>query len=354
MADSSNRIPDEMASFDLLIGTYTDARVPTPGDGLYAASCRDGVIGDVRLVVRTSNPSWLSFDAERAVAYCVNELVDGGALVAFDLTAGADAAPLGTAPTGGEPAHVVMTPDGRFAITADYTGGSVTTIAIDPDGRPGTSDRRLMSEWVAAPGGVSHPHFIGFDPMTGEVAVADLGLDLVLFFDLDADGLGTRPTRQLALPPGTGPRRLAFSADGERLFVLGELAATLSSFRRSGGEFEPETRISTLPGGYVGRRSAAELLSWDDGQVLYATNRGDDSLAIIDVSEGAPRLVSTVPAGVREPRAAAVTPDGHLLVAGQDDGRIVTFSLDDPYRPRPHAEAEVPAPVCLQVVGASG
>jgi len=342
-----------MATFDLLIGTYTDGRVPAPGDGVYAARCRDGVIGDIRLVVQTPNPSWLSFDAERAVAYCVSELVDGGALLAVSLAAGRGPEPLGTAPTGAEPAHVALTPDGRFAITADYTGGSVTTIAIGADGRLGRSDRRLMSELVAAPRGASHPHYIGFDPVTGEVAIADLGLDLVVFFELDADGLAARPSRQLAFPPGTGPRRLVFSADGERLCVLGELDATLWSFRRSRDLFEPETRISTLPDDYVGARSSAELLSWGDGQVLYATNRGDDSLAIIDLAQGAPRLVTTVRAEVRTPRGAAVTPDGHLLVAGQDDGRIVTFSLEDPYRPRPHTEAEVPAPVCVQVIGAS-
>jgi len=351
MATNSDAVPDKMASFDLLIGTYTDARVPAPGDGLYAARCRDGVIGDIRLVQRIPNPSWVTFDPEQSVAYCVSELADG-ALAAIGLTPGGGVTPLARVPTGAEPAHVALTPDRRFAITADYTGGSVTTVAIGSDGRLGRSDRRLMSELVAAARGASHPHFIGFDPVTGEVAVADLGLDVVLFFELDADGLGARPTRELALPPGTGPRRLTFSADGEHLFVLGELDATLTSFRRSRGEFAPETRMSTLPDRYVGPRSAAELLSWGDGQVLYATNRGDDSLAIIDVAQGAPRLVATVPAGVRTPRSAAVTPDGHLLVAGQDDGRIVTFSLDDPYRPRPHTEAEVPAPVCVQVIGA--
>src|SRR3954469_13300109 len=87
MATNSDAVPDKMASFDLLIGTYTDARVPAPGDGLYAARCRDGVIGDVRLLQRTPNPSWLTFDPERSVAYCVSELADG-ALAAAAVTPG--------------------------------------------------------------------------------------------------------------------------------------------------------------------------------------------------------------------------------------------------------------------------
>ena len=341
------------ASFDLLIGTYTDTGyASSPGDGLYAASCRDGVIGDIRLVAAVPNPSWLSYDAERAVAYCVSERAEG-AVIAVDLNPGHVGDVLGMAPTGAEPAHLVITPDRRFAITADYSGGSVTTIPIGPDGRLGaSSDRRFMSALVGESAAASHPHFIGFDPVTGEVAVCDLGLDRVFFFVLGSDGLETRPSRELTLPAGTGPRRLAFSPDGERLFVLGEPEATLSSFRRSDRGFVAESRISVLPDGYSGRRSAAELLMADDGRVAYATHRGDDTVSVIDVARGTPRLVGTVPAGVRTPRTAALTPDDQLLVAGQDDGRIVSFSIDDPYHPRPHTEALIPAPVCVQVVDA--
>jgi 6-phosphogluconolactonase len=89
--------------------------------------------------------------------------------------------------------------------------------------------------------------------------------------------------------------------------------------------------VSSLPAGFNGPRSGAEIAVDAGGRFLYASNRGHDSIATfsIDAEQGLLRLIGHVSTSGRTPRHFAIDPAGtHLFAANQDSSSIATFSID--------------------------
>ena len=121
--------------------------------------------------------------------------------------------------------------------------------------------------------------------------------------------------------------------------------------------FEAVQTISTLPDGFQGPNLGAEIKIAPSGRFVYASNRGDDSLAIyaVDQETGKLALVGHELSQGIGPRDFTIDPSGALLlVANQDTDTVVTFWID-PESGRLTATghvAKVPTPVCLQLYGA--
>jgi 6-phosphogluconolactonase len=126
---------------------------------------------------------------------------------------------------------------------------------------------------------------------------------------------------------------MAFGKDLRFAYVLGELAASVCVFRYdpTTGGAEPIQTVSMLPDDFTGPKSGAEIAIHPNGQFLYASNRGHDSIAVfrIDQSTGKLTAADRVPARVRTPRNFAIDPSGgFLLAAGQDSNAIGVFRID--------------------------
>jgi len=165
--------------------------------------------------------------------------------------------------------------------------------------------------------------------------VCDLGLDRVLTYRLDPSSATLSPSDPpfIAVPAGSGPRRGVFSPDGHFFYVVTEMGSTVCGFAYDGasGALSPRQVVSTLPAGYHGSSRAAEIAVSPDGRFIYASNRGDDSLAIFarDPQSGALRLLETVSSGGAVPRHFALSKDGRWLVcANQRAGNVVAFRVD--------------------------
>jgi 6-phosphogluconolactonase len=156
---------------------------------------------------------------------------------------------------------------------------------------------------------------------------------------------------------GAGPRHLAFSADARFLYVINELQSTVVTYSynvETGGLRELQT-ISTLPQVFRGNSTAAEIEIHPSGNFLFASNRGDDSVAVfaINSSTGALTLVDIVPSGGKTPRNFAIDPTGSwLIVANQDSDNVVVFRIDRKTGRLNSTEetAKVPSPTCLKFV----
>jgi 6-phosphogluconolactonase len=137
----------------------------------------------------------------------------------------------------------------------------------------------------------------------------------------------------LALEPGSGPRHMIFSPDGQSLFVVNELASSLTAFQynSAAGTFQERQSVSLLPADFQGKNTSADVHITPSGKFLYASNRGHDSLAIfsIDQATGKLTLVGHQSTLGKTPRNFAIDPSGaFLLAANQDSGTIVTFRID--------------------------
>ena len=160
--------------------------------------------------------------------------------------------------------------------------------------------------------------------------------------------------RSAAIEPGSGPRHLAWHPSGTFLYALNELTSTVTAFHYDAGRgaLESFQTITTLPAGFSGRNLAAEIAVSPDGRFLYASNRGNDSLAVfrIAAASGALAPAGRVATGGRAPRHFAIEPSGRwLLAANQDSDSVTVFRLDPATgRPEPAGRPlAVPKPVCV-------
>ena len=259
------------------------------------------------------------------------------------------------------PAHITLDRTGKYALVSNYTLGSVAVFPVLKDGRLGEATSFVQHkgssvnpERQKGP----HAHAIALSPDNRFAVVADLGLDQLLVYSFDAakGTLGAKP-QIVKAAPGAGPRHLVFSPDGRFLYVINELQSTVVtySYNAATGALHELQTISTLPKGFSGNNTAAEIEIHPSGKFLFASNRGEDSVAVfaIDSETGTLTHVANSPTGGKTPRNFAIDPTGSwLLAANQDSNEIVIFRIDRKTgQLNPTRESlQVPSPVCLKFV----
>jgi 6-phosphogluconolactonase len=201
-----------------------------------------------------------------------------------------------------------------------------------------------------------HAHMVVPSPDNRFLLVADLGLDEVIVYGFDAAKGTLMQASVTKLAPGSGPRHLAFSPNGRFVFVLSELTAAVSTFGWDDkrGLLDPLGSTSTLPVGYTGPKSGAEIAVHPNGKFLYASNRGDSSIAMFRIDGGKLTLIGRVPTGGKTPRSFSIDPSGaFLLVANQDSGTLVTFRIDPKTGLLKPAGEPTPVPTPVSIVFAA-
>jgi 6-phosphogluconolactonase len=344
------------------VGTYTDGT----SRGIYRLTFDPaaGTMSKPVLAVEAKNPSFLALHPSGRFLYAVGEVssfegAKTGAVSAFaiDPKTG-DLSLLDQQPSeGAGPCHLVVDKAGRNVLVANYGGGTVAILPIGEDGRlkPASSVR------VHAGSGPTkgrqekpHAHGIYLDPAERFALSPDLGADRVFVYRFDAAKGSLEPHGSAALDPGAGPRHLAFHPDGKHLYVVNELLSTVTAFAYDAekGALAPLQTVSALPAGFSGTSWAAEVAVSPDGRFVYASNRGDDSLAVfrVDASTGRLSPAGHAPVGGKNPRHFTIDPTGRfILAAHQGSGTIAVLRID-PATGQPAltgARVGLDKPVCL-------
>ena len=238
-----------------------------------------------------------------------------------------------------------------------YGSGSVAVFSRRPDGSLATMTDRVQHEGhgahpVRQTG--PHPHQAVFDPVTGTLLVPDLGLDAILSYSLSSEGRLRDQGSRITFAAGAGPRHIAFHPDGTHLFVLTELDNSLVTLRRAATTFTIAHTVATLPAAFTGHSQAAAVRVSPSGQVVYASNRGHDSIAMFrfDAARHALSLASVTATQGQQPRDFALTSDGrYLLVANQDSDSILTLRADEQTATlEPVSTTAADTPVCLLIL----
>lgn len=358
------------AEWHVYVGTYT-AGTGSRGIHRLAVDRTTGAPRLAGLAAEVVNPSYLALAPGGRALYAVSEVTEhegerSGAVVGMARDADGALAVRGQAPSrGGAPCYLRVDRTGRHALVANYVGGNVAVLPIGADGTVGEATSVIQHtgsgphpQRQTAP----HAHCIVLDAADRFALAADLGIDRVLAyrFDAQAGTLTPADVPGVALRPGAGPRHLAFSPDGRTLYVVNELDSTLTvlAYEPATGALRERHTLSTRPAGASGENFPAELHAHPSGRAVYASNRGDDTIAVFAVDgEGRLALVQTVPTGGRWPRNFALDPTGRLLLAAnQRSDSVTAFTVDrDTGRLAPTgARVEIPAPVCLLFVDDRG
>jgi len=313
----------------------------------------------VSIVAPVSSPSFIVLDSTKKFLYSGNESGAGSAS-AFSVNANTGALRfLNTVGAGGQPAHVAIHPGGKYLLTANYTGGTVAVFPIQADGSLGNAPQIVAHFGELGPNAgrqeAPHPHMVLPDSTGKYVLVNDLGLDSTIVYSFDAAAGKIAEVNRISATAGSGPRHLAWHPNGKIVYSINELSNTLNAYMWDGnGNLSPvQENVSTLPTGFKGTSGAGEVLVDSAGKYLYASNRGNDNIAIfsIDPSNSQLSVMGWVHTQGRTPRHFNFDPTGSFIhVGNQDSANIVTFKVDKTSGMLTPAGqyASTPAPACIQ------
>jgi 6-phosphogluconolactonase len=328
----------------LFAGTYTNDKGST-SQGIYAYrwDADAGSLELIGLAAATVNPSFLTLSSDRRHLYAVNEVDDyqgskSGSVSSFAVEgASGKLKTINTVPSaGGGPCKITIDFTGRAAFVANYDGGSAASFRVSKKGalsKPVSifqyTGHGANPERQAAP----HTHCTTVSPDSRYVLVNDLGLDRISVYHLDpqtAQLTANDPPFYEALP-GSGPRSFTFHPSGKWAYSLNEIANTVDGLTWDAGHgtLTRFQNISTLPEGFSGSNTAGTVAVDSAGRFLYASNRGDNSVAVFSISDGDGTLtaVQHVDCGGQTPRHFTLDPGNQwLLVANEDSSNIVVFA----------------------------
>lgn len=352
---------------DVWIGTATAPNAASRG--IYHLTLDDatGKLSSARLAAETTQPGFLAKHPTLPRLYSTIDARESG--VAEWRIAGEGVRKrlelLGQVPTGdGGPCHVSVDPSGRVLFTAQYGGGSVASYRLREDGS--IAERVSLIEHDEPSGVVPdrqkecHPHSALPSPDGRWVVVPDLGADRVYVYALNAEKGELTPHNSVKCEPGSGPRHFAFHPGGKFGYVVNELSMAVSSFAwdTEKGELKLLHTFPTLTKEQLAGEifnSASEVRVHPSGKVVYAGNRGHDSITAfrIEADPGQLTPIDLEPIRGSHPRHFAVSPSGKwLLAAGRDSNTVAVFSInaDDGSLLWTLESDYVPAPTCVLIV----
>ena len=350
----------------IFVGTYTEPDQST-SEGVYAFGM-DSSSGNLNLKTVAKNlinPSFLALHPGTGNIYVVHEKgtfegQPGGGVIALAMDPeSGEIRVLNKQSSGGEdPCYISLERTGRYALVANYISGCVAMLPIESDGRLGPASSICQHR-----GSSIHPerqdkpyaHCILPDPTNVFAVACDLGTDKIMIYRMDLDAGQLIEHSHVEVAPGSGPRHLIFHPNGRFAYVVCELNSSVLGFTwdAEGGTLEEFQTVRTLPPGYEGRNLPADIHITPNGQFLYASNRGHDSLACYEVSaeSGELTLKHHTSSGGMEPRGFAITSDGKFLIAAnQNSNNLVPFLIDPGMGQlsRFGDETQVSMPVCVK------
>jgi 6-phosphogluconolactonase len=340
-------------------GTYSAAvdGGGSNGTGIYLFEMNpaSGELSPIKLAAEARNASWLSLDPSGRYLYAGNEIADfggrSGAVSAYAVNRSDGNLQLlnMVSSEGAGPAHLSVDATGKYVFVANYAGGTIAVLPIQPTGALGPAtdvhqDTGSVGPKIPSSGPPGtyafsghdkpHAHMIQPDPSNRFVLQTDLGQDRIYVYAFDpvAGKLSPAATPFVALPPGDGPRHFTFHRNGRWLYSLQEEASTVVFFHfdPATGELRSQQTISTLPPGFKGTTFTSEIVLSPDGHFLYAANRLHDTIAIFSLnSEGRLHYVGETSTMGDYPRHIQLDPSGSFMYAcNQRSDSIASFRVD--------------------------
>lgn len=319
--------------------------IGSQGNQLRAArfDAASGKLTMIGIVAEGLRPTWSVAHPQLPILYTVNdERAKEGSVTAFSvnrasgtLTKVNEGASGGTGST-----HVWLDLPSNTLLAANFTAGSAASIALKADGSVGT----VLSTVQASGSGPHrrqtspHAHGVAVDPSGHYALVADLGADRLFVYGFNrANGAlaldDAAAPHSVALPPGSGPRHLAFRPDGRFVYLVNELSSDIVGLRWDAAQGRL-TQVESLPlstPDFKGDKSASEVAVSADGRFVYAGNRAQSQILVYrsDANTGALTLVQRASAGGEAPWHFVLHASGKwMLVANQRTAQVNVLSVD--------------------------
>lgn len=215
-----------------------------------------------------------------------------------------------------------------LSATGDYLfGASYGEHLIAADSLPSTGTASFSSHQFATQ---PHAHAVMQDTHGKHIVATSLGGDLLYCLNFDPVH-GFQTVDHYRFPDGTGPRHVVFNAEGDRIYVLGELdgSITLLDYDSASARMTFRQKVLISKGEHE-NYWAAELKLSADGKFLYASERNSSLLTSFSVAEEHGELTYHDECTTEtQPRGFALSPCGHyLLAAGQASHHVTLYQVN--------------------------
>ncbi|HEY2015282.1 MAG TPA: lactonase family protein [Bryobacteraceae bacterium] len=349
---------DDDGPTSMPILAYVGAYTPN-GQGIYLFSLNpaNGKLTQVKVAAAIPSPSWMAIHPNGKYLYAVNEISNFNGTTTGSVTSLSINRTTGdltllnvVSSQGSGPAHLSVDPLGQYVFVANYGGGNIAVLPIQPNGSLGNATDTQQDVGSvgpthatnAPPGSFAisghdapHAHMIQADPAGKFVLHTDLGQDRIYSWLLNRATGKLTPNATKAftsVPPGDGPRHFAFHPNGQWLYSLQEEASTLLFFTYDAptGVLTQQQMVSTLPAGFAGTNFTSEVRVSSDGKLVYAANRLHDTIAVFSVGASG-RLT---PVGESStlgdyPRSFTIDPTSRFLFScNQRSDDLTTFRVN--------------------------
>jgi len=342
------------------IGTYTSGK----SEGIYTLQLdlKTGSLKQAEVSAKLNNPSFLAISRDKKFLYSVLETdsfdnEEGGAVCSFliDRDTGALEFLNYQSTRGKAPCHIGTDSTNRYLFAANYKDGTIATFSINSDGSIG----QILSKFDHSTNTdtTPHAHYVTLTPDEKYLCAVDLGLDEILVYNFGnkngALSLAEKDT--LEVKKGSGPRHMEFHPDGRFAYLITELSSevVVLEYSEKNVLFKKIQTISTLPEGFNGKSYCAAIHISPDGNYIYASNRGHDSIAVykIDKTSGKLSYIEHSSTLGKFPRDFAIHPSGkYIIAANQHSGTVVPFSVNTETGKLKQAGdiISIPDPVCVK------
>lgn len=310
--------------------------------GIGICSYSDGELIEHRSTSYIQNPSYLHKNGDTLYAALENEEyngVEGGAVASFSIGNKLELTSIQNT-LGKHPCHLVTNRDRTMLFTANYSSGSVSAFALQPNGTICEASLEIEHEGK----GINpdrqekaHVHYLEFMQNEKYLCAVDLGIDCIVAYQPERkeDLVELKECFRIKLAQGAGPRHLVLSEKEQYCYVICELKNEIHVFRRVEEiSFELIQVISTLPKGITVESAAAAIRMSSDGRFIYVSNRGYDSISVFLISEEDGQLshIQNIDCGGNFPRDIILDDaEEYLLVANQGGNSITTLRRDKSY-----------------------
>jgi 6-phosphogluconolactonase len=350
----------------LYVGTFS----VRGSQGIYAFSF-DRVKRTLKLlqtVPSLESPSYLTLHPSGKFLYSVNrgraDVTDNGGSVSaygIDPKSGKLSGIGHRSSYGDDPCHISIDKTGKYAFISNYNRGNLVVLQLFDDGLIGSpSDaKKYVGNSVNATRQESpHIHSATISADNKFLYVADLGTDKVYIYEFNASNgtLVPAKTPEVFVSRGSGPRHFTLHPNGKFAYLSEELTSSVCAFsvnKTTGALAILEDTVRSLPAGFKGTNTSADIHTALNGKYLYMSNRGMDALSIFSIAQtGKLALIGHQETG-KTPRNFLVDPKGEFVfVASQDDDTITMYRINSKTGKLTAVgkPLKVPSPVCLKLL----
>jgi 6-phosphogluconolactonase len=341
------------------VGTYTKGE----SKGIYSFKfdTQKATISEIKLAAELENPSYLNISEDNRYLYSVVKESENGGVAAFRLNSqSGELQPLNIQlAAGSPPCHVSIDSKNRFLFSANYHKGTVESYLINQEDGSINPPVSIVQHQGAGPDPRQekpHTHFAQLTPDERFLAVVELGIDQLLTYKVSEYGELVN-VNQLAIPPGSGPRHLAFHPNHKFAYIMTEFSSEVIVllYNAEDGSFVEVQTITTLPEHYKDNNQGSAIHISTDGKFLYAGNRGHNSIAVFHVNGETGKLtwLENVSTEGDWPRDFVLDPtEKFILVTNQNSSNLVIFARDTETGKLTLIQSDntVPDPVCVKFI----